>query len=85
MNMRLFCRSVKTAEDLSDLKRVGSLVASWKADPFRGLQRDFYTDDKVYSVDVAHVWRKSWLFVGFESQVIKFEISVSARADPRRR
>jgi Rieske 2Fe-2S family protein len=34
------------------------------------LDREFYLSDEVFHYDIEHIWKKNWLFVGFEFQLV---------------
>jgi len=46
---------------------LSALIAGRKAG--FSLERDFYTDESVYRVDVERIWRRGWLFAGHSCEI----------------
>ncbi|MBM3838596.1 MAG: aromatic ring-hydroxylating dioxygenase subunit alpha [Verrucomicrobia bacterium] len=46
---------------------LSALIARRKAG--FSLERDFYTDESVYRVDVERIWRRGWLFAGHSCEI----------------
>ena len=50
-------------------ERVTKLIA---ARPLgHSLQREFYTDEEIYELDLECIWRRGWLFAGHSAQIPK--------------
>ena len=37
--------------------------------PHFSLQREFYSDPELYALEMEHIWRRSWIFVGHSCEV----------------
>jgi len=37
--------------------------------PHFSLQREFYSDPELYALEMEHIWRRSWIFVGHSCEM----------------
>ncbi|MBX3256638.1 MAG: aromatic ring-hydroxylating dioxygenase subunit alpha [Chitinophagaceae bacterium] len=49
------------------MNKVQSLLQAYKRN--WSLERDFYANKEVFDAEIEHVWKKSWLFAGFDCEI----------------